>query len=49
MRNESFRPGAYALIKGLSDGLVCKEEGDAMGVEGGDLVAFDECEGVYDR
>ena len=46
--NESFRPGAYALIKSFSDGLVWKEEGNAMRVEGGDSVAFDEREGVYD-
>ena len=48
MRNEGFRPGADALIKSFSNGLVWKEEGNAMRVEGGDSVAFDECEGVYD-
>ena len=48
MRNEGFRPGADALIKSVSNGLVWKEEGNAMRVEGGDSVAFDERESVYD-
>ena len=48
MRNEGFGPGADAWIKSFSNGLVWKEEGNAMRVEGGDSVAFDECEGVYD-
>ena len=46
MRNERLRPGAYALIKSFSDGLVGKEEGNTMRVEGGNSVAFDEREGV---
>ena len=48
MGDENSRPGAYALIKSFSDGLVWKEEGNATRVEGGDSVAFDECEGAYD-
>ena len=48
MRDEGFCPGADALIKGFGCGLVWEEEGDAMGVEGGDSVAFDECESVND-
>ena len=48
MRNESFCPGTNALIEGFRDRLVWEEESDAMRVEGGDSVAFDECEGVND-
>ena len=48
MRNESFCPGANAFIKGFRNVLVWEKESDAMRVEGGDSVAFDECEGVND-
>ena len=48
VRNEGARPGANALVKGVSDRLVWKEEGDVMRMEGGDFVAFNDCESVYD-
>ena len=48
VRNEGFRPRAYALVKSFSDRLVRKKEGDAMRMEGGDLVAFNDCESIYD-
>ena len=48
MRNESFRPRAYALVKSFSDRLVRKKEGDAMRMEGCDLVAFDDFESMCD-
>ena len=48
IRDESFCPGTDALIKGFGYGLVWEEEGDTMRVEGGDSVAFDECESVND-
>ena len=48
MHNEGLRPGAYALVKSFSDRLVRKKEGDAMRMEGGYSVVFDECEGVND-
>ena len=48
MRNEGLRPRAYALVKSFSDGLVWKEEGDAMRMESGDLVAFNDCESMCD-
>ena len=48
MRNEGLRPRAYALVKSFSDRLVWKAEGDATRMEGGDLVAFNDCESMYD-
>ena len=48
VRNEGARPGANGLVKGVSDRLVWKEEGDAMRMEGGDFVAFNYCESMYD-
>ena len=48
MRNEGARPGANALVKSFSDRLVWKEEGDAMRMEGGDFVVFNDCESVCD-
>ena len=48
MRNEGFGPGTNTLIKCFGCGLVRKEKGDAMRLEGGDLVAFDDCESMYD-
>ena len=48
MRNEEFCPETYAFIEGLSDRLVWEKESNATRVEGGDSVAFDECEGVND-
>ena len=46
--NEMLCPGAYVVVKGFSDRLVGKEEGDTAGVEGGDSVTVNDCEGVYD-
>ena len=46
MRNESFCPGTYALIKCFGYGLVWEQKGDTMRVEGGKAVAFDECESM---
>ena len=48
MRNESLCPGTNALIEGFGDGLVWNKKSDAMRMEGGDSVVFDECEGVND-
>ena len=48
MRNESFCPGANALIKGFRNGLVWEKESKATRVDGGDMAAIDEREGVYD-
>ena len=48
MRNESVCPGTYALIEGLGYGLVWEQKGDTMRVEGGNVVAFDECESMND-
>ena len=48
MRNESLCPGTNALIEGFSDRSVWEKESNATRVEGGDSVAFDECEGVND-
>ena len=47
VRNEGARPGANTLGKCVSDRLVWKEEGDAMRMEGGDFVAFNDCESMY--
>ena len=48
MRNEGFGPGTNTLIKCFGCGLVRKEKGDTMRVQGGNVFVVDECESMDD-